>query len=77
MAMKDAPDAAAVSALQAAIEGPESVRADGRQLYVVYPAGIGRSKLTLKLIEKQLGTRSTGRNWNTVLKIAAMAATPS
>ncbi len=75
VAMKDAPDAADVSALQAAIEGPESVRADGRQLYVVYPAGIGRSKLTLKLIEKQLGTRCTGRNWNTVLKIAALAAT--
>lgn len=76
MALKDAPEAAAVSALQAAIQGPEIVRSDGRQLYVVYPAGIGRSRLTLKLIESKLGTRCTGRNWNTVLKIGALAATP-
>jgi uncharacterized protein (DUF1697 family) len=35
----------------------------------VYPAGIGTSKLTNKLIEDKLGTRATGRNWNTVLKL--------
>ncbi len=74
--LKDTPGAPAVSALQAAIEGPEVVRADGKQLYVVYPAGIGRSRLALSLIEDKLGTRGTGRNWNTVLKIAALAATP-
>jgi uncharacterized protein (DUF1697 family) len=71
--MKDAPPAAAVKALQAAIKGPETVRAIGKQLYVVYPAGIGRSKLTAKLIEDKLRTRATGRNWNTVLKLAALA----
>jgi uncharacterized protein (DUF1697 family) len=49
------------------------VHAVGNQLYVVYPAGIGRSRLTLKLIERELGTRGTGRNWNTVLKIAGVA----
>lgn len=74
MFLKDAPGATAVSALQAAIEGPEIVKADGKQIYVVYPAGIGRSRLTNKLIEDKLGTRATGRNWNTVLKIAALAA---
>jgi uncharacterized protein (DUF1697 family) len=58
--------------LAAAIQGPETVRAKGRQLYIVYPAGIGRSKLTNALIERHLGTRGTGRNWNTVLKLAAM-----
>ena len=25
------------------------------------------------MIEKRLGTRGTGRNWNTVLKLAALA----
>jgi uncharacterized protein (DUF1697 family) len=35
--------------------------------------GIGRSRLTHTLIEKKLGTRGTGRNWNTVLKLAALA----
>jgi len=58
---------------QAAIAGPEMVRADGRHLYIVYPDGIGRSRLTNALFEKKLGIRGTARNWNTVLKIAALA----
>lgn len=72
MFLKEAPDANGVKALQAAIRGPESVRAEGKQLYMVYPAGIGESKLTNVLIEKKLGGRGTGRNWNTVLKLAAL-----
>lgn len=72
MFLKAAADAKAVKSLVAAIQGPEIVRAMGKQLYIVYPAGIGRSKLTNALIEKHLGTRGTGRNWNTVLKLAAM-----
>jgi len=71
--LKDAPRASDVRALQRAIKGPELVRAEGKQLYVVYPDGIGRSRLTNKLIEDKLSTRGTGRNWNTVLKLAALA----
>jgi uncharacterized protein (DUF1697 family) len=70
--LKDAPTAAAVRALEEAIRGRESVRAKGRQLYAVYPDGVGRSKLTMALIEKKLGTRGTGRNWNTVMKLGRM-----
>lgn len=58
--------------LQAAIKGPEVVRTHGRELYAWYPAGIGTSKLTNAVIEKNLGTRGTARNWNTVLKLAAI-----
>jgi len=76
MALKDAPGAAAVKSLQAAIKGRETVRAVGRHAYVVYPDGIGRSKLTNVVIEKALGTRTTGRNWNTVLKLAEMVKGP-
>jgi uncharacterized protein (DUF1697 family) len=71
--LKAAPDAASVAALQAAITGRETVRAVGRQAYIVYPDGIGDSRLTLTVIEKKLGTRGTGRNWNTVLKLGALA----
>lgn len=73
MCLKAAPDPKAVAALQASIAGREVVRAVGRQAYVVYPDGIGRSRLTNAVIEKKLGTRGTGRNWNTVLKLAALA----
>lgn len=71
--LKRAPGAGQVQALQASIQGRESVRAAGRQAYVVFPDGIGTSKLTLARIEKALGTRGTGRNWNTALKMAAVA----
>jgi len=77
MFLKDAPDAGAVEALQAAITGPEVVRADGRQAYITYPNGFGRSRLTTALIERKLDTRCTGRNWNTVLRIAAAAQASS
>jgi len=72
LALKDAPSAAAVKALQAAIKGRETVHAIGRHAYIVYPDGIGHSKLTNAVIEKALATRATGRNWNTVLKIAEL-----
>jgi uncharacterized protein (DUF1697 family) len=70
--LKVAPDRQNVAALQRAITGRESVRIDGRHAYVVYPDGIGRSRLTTALTEKILGTRATARNWNTVLKLGAL-----
>jgi uncharacterized protein (DUF1697 family) len=73
LCLKDAPDARSVGALQAAITGREIVRAVGRQAYITYPDGIGDSKLTINVIEKKLGTRGTGRNWNTVLKLGVLA----
>jgi uncharacterized protein (DUF1697 family) len=72
LCLKDAPGKPALEALRQAIKGREQVETDGRQAYAVYPDGIGRSKLTAALIEKHLGTRGTGRNWNTVLKLAAL-----
>lgn len=72
MVLKDKPSATAVAKLEAAIKGRETIKAVGKQLYIVYPDGIGRSKLTIAVIEKTLETRGTGRNWNTVLKLAAL-----
>jgi uncharacterized protein (DUF1697 family) len=70
---KEAPSAVKVKELTAAITGPEVVRAKGRAAYIVYPEDIGHSRLTNALIEKKLGTRATARNWNTVLKLRALA----
>ncbi|BBO33539.1 DUF1697 domain-containing protein [Lacipirellula parvula] len=74
MPLKKAPTKQAVGALQAAIAGRETVAAVGRELFLVYPDGIGRSKLTIKMIESKLDTRGTGRNWNTALKLVQLAA---
>lgn len=73
MFFKTALRPADVKALQAAIRGRESVHASGRDAYIVYPDGIGTSKLTNAVIEKAFGTRGTARNWNTVVKLAALA----
>ncbi|MGE0450954.1 MAG: DUF1697 domain-containing protein [Vicinamibacterales bacterium] len=69
---RQAPSRRAVEALRATIVGPETVHAKHRQLYVYFPEGIGRSKLTGAVMERALATRGTARNWNTVLKVAAL-----
>jgi uncharacterized protein (DUF1697 family) len=61
-----------VAALRARIAGREEVAAGPRCLFARYPDGIGRSKLTGAMIERALKLRGTGRNWNTVGKLAAM-----
>ncbi|MBI3678347.1 MAG: DUF1697 domain-containing protein [Proteobacteria bacterium] len=61
-----------LKALQAAIKGRESFRSGKSALYIAFPDGIGLSKLTPAVIDRALGTRGTGRNWNTVLKLCAM-----
>ena len=73
-ALKSAPKASAEQALQAAIKGPETVRIIGKNAYLHYPDGQGQSKLTPAVIEKHLATRGTARNWNTVLKLQALAS---
>lgn len=68
------PGPEAVVALQSAVNGPEIIRASGRHLFTVYPSGFARSRLTTSLIERTLATRCTGRNWDTVTKLAALLA---
>ena len=53
---------------------PDRLQLRGREVYLRYPNGSGRSKLTNSLIEKRLGVESTARNWNSVQRLAALAA---
>ena len=69
-----APDRPRVAALEEAVVGREVIRTGSRHLYIVYPDGAGRSRLTNVVIERTLGARGTARNWNTVLKLAALTA---
>ncbi|MBV9541411.1 MAG: DUF1697 domain-containing protein [Alphaproteobacteria bacterium] len=68
-----AADKKAVAALEAANPGREVIRGHGTHLYIHYPDGQGESKLTVQLMLKHLGHRATARNWNTVLKLLALA----
>lgn len=60
------PDAKGVKALDPNRSPPDRFEVKGRTLYLHYPAGLGRSKLTTAFFEKGAGTAVTMRNWNTV-----------
>jgi uncharacterized protein (DUF1697 family) len=73
MHLKTTVSAQSVAALQESVTGPETIRGSGKQIYIVYPAGIGTSKLTGAVIEKRLAARGTARNWNTTVKLLALS----
>jgi len=45
----------------------------GKEMYLYYPDGYGRSKLTNNIFESKLGVKATTRNWNTVNKLFEMS----
>ena len=63
------PDDTAQEDLLKTYAGPEELFITGKEMYIYYPDGIGRSKLSLSLIEKKLKTVGTARNWNTILQL--------
>lgn len=56
---------------------PDEFRVAGRNVYLRYPQGYARSKLTNDYLEKQLDVRSTMRNWRTVSALAELAGARS
>jgi uncharacterized protein (DUF1697 family) len=52
---------------------PEELHIDGREVYIYFPNGLARPKLSWVMVEKKLKTSGTGRNWNSVTKLLEMA----
>ena len=52
---------------------PDGWTVDGRHIYVRYPNGSARSKLTIDVFEKAFGVTATARNLNTVRQLAEIA----
>ncbi|HEY7303414.1 MAG TPA: DUF1697 domain-containing protein [Bryobacteraceae bacterium] len=52
---------------------PEELWIDGREVYMYFPNGMGRSKLPWTRLDKMLETAGTARNWNSVTKLLQMA----
>ena len=63
------PGDAAQQDLLKSYAGPEEFFIIDKEVYIYYTNGIGRSKLSLSLIEKKLKTVGTARNWNTILQL--------
>lgn len=67
-----APDASAINQLDPGRSPGDRFAVAGREIFVHFPNGSGRSKLTINYFERILGVTATGRNWNTVNKLHAM-----
>ena len=74
--LKDTPSAEAVSSLDPERSPPDEFAVRGRDVYLRYPNGVARSKLTNDYLSSRLQTVSTMRNWRTVLKLLEMVDAP-
>lgn len=66
------PTAAAAATLDPDRSPPAAFAVHGREVYLSYPDGSGRSRLTLDYLEKTLGVTGTSRNWRTVRRLATL-----
>ena len=66
------PPAAAATTLAAWDRGPEQAKLAGGVLYIYYPEGMGRTKLTAAILDRALGGPGTARNFTTVTRLAAL-----
>jgi uncharacterized protein (DUF1697 family) len=70
------PDPDTVASLDPARSPGDEFTLSGREIFIHYRHGSGRSKLTLDWFERSLGVAGTARNWNTLLKLQELAAEP-
>jgi uncharacterized protein (DUF1697 family) len=70
--METSPTAGKVAGLDPDRSPPDSYEVRGREIFLNYPDGQGRSKLDLAYFERVLGVAGTARNWNTVTKLLEM-----
>lgn len=66
------PGRAAAAKLDPARSPPDAFAVQGGEVYLSLPNGAGKTKITNDYLERMLGTTSTFRNWNTVLKLAVL-----
>ena len=52
---------------------PEELRIGEHELFIYFPNGMGRPKLSMAAVERAIQTPMTTRNWNTVTKLIEMA----
>jgi uncharacterized protein (DUF1697 family) len=67
--LTETPNAAAVAALDPDAFQPDRFIVDGREIYLWFPNGAGRSKLASFSWLKRIGAAGTARNWRTVLAV--------
>jgi uncharacterized protein (DUF1697 family) len=71
--LSERPDPKLVKALEGEPIADELWMVDGREVFVWWPQGAHRARLTHAFLERRLNVTATARNWNTVEKLLAMA----
>ncbi len=72
--LADLPNRALVESLDPNRSPGDEFVVVGREVFVNYPNGVARSKLTNNYFDSRLSTISTARNWRTVNKLLELAA---
>lgn len=73
--LSDRPTADAAVSLDRERFAPDRFEVIGREMFVHFPNGAGRSKFTADYFERRLGVVGTTRNLNTVRKLVELAGT--
>jgi uncharacterized protein (DUF1697 family) len=73
MFLRDHPAEDRVDALEPERSPPDEFAVVGRDVYLLCPNGVARTKLTNAWLDRRLDTVSTSRNWRTVRKLHEMA----
>ena len=71
--LAEAPSAARIAELNPNRSPPDAFEVRGREVYLHFPNGVARSKLTVDYFDRVLGTTITIRNWRTVGRLVDMA----
>ena len=71
--LAEAPSATRIANLDPDRSPPDAFEVRGREVYLHFPNGTARSKLTVDYFDRTLGTTITIRNWRTVGKLLDLA----
>jgi len=71
--LAEKPKAAAIAAIDPNRSPPDEVILRAREVYLHCPNGLARTKFTNDYFDSKLTTTSTMRNWNTVVRLLALA----
>ncbi len=71
--LADQPEKGALDGVDVEKYAPDEFQLVGRELYLHYPNGYGRTKLSNDFFERRTKLRATTRNWNTVTKLVELS----
>jgi len=71
--MERTPEVRVEEVIDAVEFAPDTFEQSGKNVYLAYPNGQGRSRLSHDLLQRRLGVRVTIRNWRTVVRLVELA----